>query len=444
MLNSILLYTYTYMKNTNSNIYFWFKTILGGFIGALICVLFVSAVYFQGVSKDWFLAPDLVPEQKNEVKKENVITSDLPTLQTYPSYLDEDQPIVSVVKKASPAVVSIIISEKLTWYEKLLGNETVGGWSLQDFILRKIFGDQKIDFKTIEDTQKDFVDVGGGSGFFVTSDGLIVTNKHVVAEEDAKYTVFTSDGQEHEATVIARDPQYDVALIKIEGNNYPKLTLADSDLVQVGETAIAIGNALGEFQNSVSAGVISGLGRSVIAGDEGSDEVETLDQVIQTDAAINLGNSGGPLLNIYGEVVGINVAIIDGSQNIGFALPSNSVIDTIRSVEKTGKIIRPYLGVLYVQLTPELVKINDLSTKEGAIVLKDDYGQAAVLPDSPADKAGIKEFDIITKIDNEAVTEYRPLSSIIDSHAVGDTIVITFVRNGVEQKKTVVLESISK
>lgn len=437
----------------------WLKAVIAGFVGALICMLIGAVVYGKfSDDKDVTTKDDQIVAEDGD---QNSTSDDyaegdrnVNVKRTINSGLEYDsigigtlsnpsQPIVSVVQKANPAVVSIVISEKPTWYQKLLLQEEGKEFSLQDFILKKIYGEKNLEFKSSLNPESDFIDVGGGSGFFVTSDGLIVTNKHVVSEEDAKYRVFTYDGEEYPAYVVARDPQYDIALIRVVGEDFPKLTLANSDYIRVGQTAIAIGNALGEFQNSVSAGVISGLGRTIEAGDAFGDYTEVLSEVIQTDAAINLGNSGGPLLNIAGQVVGINVAIVDGSQNIGFAIPSNQVIDTIDSVERTGKIDRPYLGVTFVQLTRELITLNNIKVGFGAIVYSEDESVDAVAPNSAADKAGIKQMDIITRINGDYVSEFSPLDALIAQYEVGDTITITLVRDGKEMEVEATLGSVS-
>lgn len=223
----------------------------------------------------------------------------------------QESHVISTVKRTNPAVVAITITKDVPVFEQF-DFGPFGGLFGQDFFAPQFNGG----------TERR--EVGGGSGFFVSSDGYIVTNRHVVSDRSADYAVFTNDGKSHSATIAALDPDMDVAILKIEGTGYSYLEFGDSDTLEVGQTAIAIGNALGEFRNTVSVGVVSGLGRSVVAGDT-QGNVETLEKVIQTDAAINPGNSGGPLLDLRGRVIGVNVAIVSGSQNIGFALPSNDV-----------------------------------------------------------------------------------------------------------------------
>ncbi|HEY4494398.1 MAG TPA: trypsin-like peptidase domain-containing protein [Candidatus Paceibacterota bacterium] len=237
--------------------------------------------------------------------------------------------VINAVKKTNPAVVSIIISKEVPKYE-LVPGQTENPFG-------DLFPGFNLSIPEYRQNGTEKKQIGGGSGFLVSTDGLIVTNKHVVSQTNVEYTVYTNDGKKHPATVIARDPVLDIALIKIEpeaGKNYTYLSLGNSDALEVGQTVIAIGNALAEFRNTVSVGVISGLARTVSAGDS-SGNTELLDHVIQTDAAINPGNSGGPLLDLSGNVIGVNVAVAQGSQNIGFALPINSIKSAILSVKAT-------------------------------------------------------------------------------------------------------------
>ena len=277
----------------------------------------------------------------------------------------------------------------------------------------------------------------------MSSDGLIVTNKHVVDQKDVEYTVFTNDGKKHVASVIARDPILDIALIKVvpsAGKSFPYLSLGDSDSLEVGQSVIAIGNALAEFRNTVSVGVISGLARSITAG-TGSGMTESLDQVIQTDAAINPGNSGGPLLDLSGKVIGVNVAIAQGSQNIGFALPINSVKSAIESVKSTGKIIRPYLGLRYLVINAQIKEKNNLTVDYGVLVKAGaSADELAVIPGSPADKAGIVENDIILEIDGIKLDDKTNLASVIRGKSVGQIINLKILHRGEEKNISVTLE----
>src|SRR5581483_9891618 len=305
----------------------------------------------------------------------------------------EEALTVNAVKKANPAVVSIVISKDIPMYQQQSN-------PFNDFFGNNFFnpfGSLPSPPPQQQGTQRQ--EIGGGSGFLVSSDGLIVTNKHVVSDTTADYTVFTNDGQQHTAKVVARDPSNDVAIIKIDGTGYPSLQFGSSDQLRIGQTVLAIGNPLGEFQNTVSKGIVSGLSRSITAGDL-TGTSEELTNVIQTDAAINPGNSGGPLVDLNGNVVGVNVATVIGSQNIGFALPSKLVQSVAESVQKTGHIVRPYIGVRYQPITPALQQQMSLPVNYGALVTHgQNPGDAGVIPGSPADAAGIKEGDIILEVD---------------------------------------------
>jgi serine protease Do len=349
----------------------------------------------------------------------------------------EDQ-VVQVVKSASPAVVSIIISKDLSLiqqqnpYWDFFG----GQWPFGD-----LFGQTPQSTSQPSNgsgTQKQ--EIGGGTGFIVSSDGLILTNKHVVEDTQADYTVLTNDGQKYTAKVLARDPVQDLAIIKIEKTNLPTLKFGDSDKIEIGQSVIAIGNALGEFRNTVSLGVISGLQRSIAASSDFGQSAEQLENVIQTDAAINPGNSGGPLIDLAGDVVGINVAVAQGAQSIGFALPANIAKRDIDQVKKTGKISVPYIGVRYVLITPELKQQNNLTVDYGALILRgQSSGELAIVPGSPADRAGLVENDIILEADGKKITTENTLSQIIQEHNVGDAMTLKILHAGQEKTIRVVL-----
>ncbi|GMU74308.1 MAG: hypothetical protein AMXMBFR44_5050 [Candidatus Campbellbacteria bacterium] len=339
--------------------------------------------------------------------------------------------VVNTVKKTNPAVVAITVSKNVPVYERYL--ERVPS-PFEDF-----FGGFTI--PQLRQNGTELREVGGGSGFLVSADGYIVTNRHVVADESAEYTVFANDGKKYDAKVIARDPALDLAIIKINGSGFPHLTFADSDKLEVGQSVIAIGNALAEFRNTVSVGVVSGLSRSIVASDSLGRNAEALDQLIQTDAGINHGNSGGPLLNLSGEVIGVNVAIAEGAENIGFAISGNSVKSVVESVQKTGKIVRPYLGVRYVEITEEIKEKNKLSVDHGVLVQRGAaVSDLAVIPGSPADKAGIVENDIVLEIDGIKLTPEQSLASIIRTKKVGDSVRLKINHKGEEKTVTVKLE----
>lgn len=344
--------------------------------------------------------------------------------------LDDQQKensVISAVSKARPAVVSIVATKNVSAIE--LPSNLLGPW-------QNLFPQFFLQQENIEGRRE----VGSGSGFIISSDGLIVTNRHVVSDTGAEYKVLLNNAKEYSAKVLAKDPVLDVAFIKIEASGLPYLNLADSDQLQVGQTVIAIGNALGEFQNTVSVGVVSDLERSIVAGNNFW-EREYLDKVIQTDAAINPGNSGGPLLNLQGDVVGINVAVVEGSSSIGFSLPINSVKSAVESVKTSGKIARPYLGIRYIPVTEELKTKNNLSVNYGILVQKGQTASdLAVVPGSPADRAGIRENDIILEIDGQKIDEKQSFVNLIRSKSIGDTIKVKILSGGVEKMLTIKLD----
>jgi len=391
------------------------------------CVIGVSVVaisfqYFPEQAEkfsQYFKIPQFqIPEAKNTQLHENLYTSDV-------SY---EQAIIDTVKSASPSVVSIVISKNLPVYEQQWVNP---------------FGDNSpFDFQIPQYVQKGskLQEVGAGSGFIVSEDGLILTNKHVVSDKAAEYTVFTNDGQKYSAKVLALDPVQDLAVVRIQSSQkFQPVKLGDSSGIQLGQTAIAIGNALGEFRNTVSVGIISGLGRTVSASNQTGSFSETLEGIIQTDAAINAGNSGGPLLNLKGEVIGINTAMAQGAENIGFAIPINMAKKDIEQVVKTNKIVYPFLGVRYVLIDTDVKQKYNLSADYGALVLRGNNGEAAVTVGSGADKAGIKANDVILEINSEKITQNNKLAQIIGKYNPGDKITLKILRDNKEQNVDVVL-----
>jgi serine protease Do len=277
---------------------------------------------------------------------------------------------------------------------------------------------------------------GAGTGFIITSDGLIVTNKHVVSSDSATYTVVTTDGKSYDAKVQARDPFNDLAILKIEATGLPVIDLGDSDGVEVGQWVIAIGNAFGEFNNSVSVGVVSAKNRKLST--EGSQELTGL---LQTDAAINPGNSGGPLVNIKGQVVGINTAIASTtgeSSGVGFAIPINAVKKAIDSVRKTGTIQRPMLGVRYVNIDKSVSEQLRLTVDHGALVRGTDAAPG-VVADGPADKAGLQENDIILELNGERIDEDHQLANLLVKYSPNEEVSLKILRAGKEMNIKVIL-----
>lgn len=316
----------------------------------------------------------------------------------------EGEVIADIAQKVSPSVVSILTEQKRT--------------------VNSYYGTQQLSGQA------------AGTGLIIAADGLVLTNKHVVPEGTSAVTVVASDGTRYSnVDILGRDPLNDLALLQIKDvKDLKPAALGDSDAVRTGQKVVAIGNALGQFQNTVTSGIISGVGRPVEAGDELGSTTEQLTNLFQTDAAINSGNSGGPLLNYSGEVIGINTAVAQDAQNIGFAIPINEAKGIITSAEKTGKISRPFLGVRFTTITAALAKDKNLPTDTGALVSD---GQDAVVPGSPAEGAGLKPADIITKINNVTLNDRRPLDSVIGRYSVGDTVSLTVIRNG----KTITLKA---
>ena len=315
----------------------------------------------------------------------------------------EEQAIISVVERVLPAVASIIIEKQYTH--------------------PAFFPDGE---------EPELVEIGGGTGFFITEDGLMLTNKHVVSDEDAVYTVITNSGEEYVAEVVARDAFLDIALLQVDGEGFPTLAFGDSDLIDVGQTAIAIGNSLSEFQNSVTKGIISGIDRTILAGD-GFGESELIQEAIQTDAAISEGNSGGPLINLFGQVIGVNTAVSNEGQSIGFAIPINEAKSIIDDVIEFGRIVRPWIGVRYQTITESVQEEYILPVSQGALIVPEEElypGESSVIPGSPAAEAGIQPGDVILSVNDDLLTESFILSDAIHQYEPDDVVVLSILRNG--------------
>lgn len=311
----------------------------------------------------------------------------------------EESVVVDTVKKVGPSVVTVA--------EKSIATQG-----------RMRFGPFLFD---TPDSQRIPQVQNIGSGFVVTEDGLVVTNKHVVSDTSSKFQIITQNDKKYDVAKIYRDPLNDVAILKIDPSQNPSekikpLTLGNSSNLEVGQFVVAIGTALGEFKNTVTTGVISGLGRGITAGSDFQGFAEQIDNVIQTDAAINPGNSGGPLLNSAGQVIGVNTAVSSQGQNIGFALPINVIKDSLKNFNQTGQFNRPYLGVEYRMVTRDYALQNDIP--EGAYV-------SNIVPGSPAEKGGIESGDIITKIDGKKIAGTQgELAGIISNKKVGDSLTV--------------------
>ena len=338
--------------------------------------------------------------------------------------LKEENAVIDVVDKVTPSVV------------------TIGVKKTQRIINRDSFLFDPFSFFSNPQSQPEIeekkIEQDIGSGFILTKEGLVVTNKHVVSDVKANYSVITNSDEELVVEKIYRDPVNDLAILKVSPSASSGLTpieLGDSDNLKVGQVVVAIGTALGEFRSTVTTGVISGLGRGINAGARFGGMSEELNNVIQTDAAINPGNSGGPLLNSFGEVIGVNVAVSQAGENIGFAIPINIVKDSIDNFEATGKFSRPYMGVRYQMLDKKTAILN--SVPQGAYLVE-------VVLDSPAQRAGLTEGDIVTEINKVKLSEKQGLAEVIGGNKVGDEVSLKVYRNGEIVEIKVKLEEVSQ
>jgi S1-C subfamily serine protease len=400
-----------FLRNQMFKFSFWmviltiFLSSLFGFLAGMI------AVNYFHFNKLFIPLIQQVPGYKQLFSPEEL--KNLPqTLKT------DERTIVEVVEKVSPSVVNIVATR-----------------DLPEFIFPLDFG---FDFPEMRQERRE---VGFGSGFIVSADGLILTNRHVVEDERAEYTVVLLDGSRFPAKVIARDRIRDLALLRVQAEKLlPVVSLGNSDDLRLGQTVIAIGNVLGEFQNSVSVGVVSGLGRTITA--RGGGLVMRMEDVIQTDAAINPGNSGGPLLNSRGEVIGINTAMGIGVENIGFSIPINQAKKAIQEVKEHGRILHPFLGLRWVAINQRVQRENNLPVDYGAWVVRGPRGEPAIFPKSAAERAGIQENDIILELNNKKITLENSLGKIITKYNPGDKVILKILRNQREKIKEAILGEI--
>jgi len=326
-------------------------------------------------------------------------------------------PIAKIAKKVCPAVITVLVSKDLPKVEDFY-SFPFGG---KEYIMPKNNGNKE----NLESTQ-----IGGGSGFIISKDGYIITSNHVVADMNADYTVIIEPTKKFPAKVLSRNPINDLAILKIDALNLPYIEMTDSDKIEIGQEVLAVGNALGEFTDTLSAGIVSGLSRYITAFGGIENQTQNLRGLIQTDAAINPGNSGGPLVNMQGQVIGINTATIMGAQNIGFAIPINYAKKDLQEVKKFGKILVPFLGIKYVLISKEMAKANKLPVEDGAIVVREALGESPVIKNSSADKAGIREFDILIYCNGEKITLENPLAHILQKCPIGRETTFEILRNG--------------
>ena len=287
-----------------------------------------------------------------------------------------------------------------------------------------------------EHQNESVVEASGGSGFIVSADGIILTNQHVISDEEPFFVTLT-DEKKFPASILAKDPAGDLAIIKIEAENLPVAPLGTAKHLELGETVVAIGNAYGQFTNTASAGSISGHSRSLMAQID-EQHAEELFGLIQTDAAINPGNSGGPLINLKGEVVGINVAMIVGAQSLSFAVPVDIAIRDLEELKKFGHIRKPYIGIKYLPITDNIQRELGLEANSGALISSQGHKDQAVEPNSPAEKAGLQKGDIIVAVNGKEVTQHEPFGAHLTKAQVGATLILTILRN--KHKKDVAVQ----
>jgi len=323
-------------------------------------------------------------------------------------------PLVKIAKKVCPAVITIVVSKDVSKVE---------GYYLVPM------GDQSTMVPKVNDSHEK-TKVGGGSGFIVSSDGYILTCSHVVDDTDASYTAIVDPEHKYSCQVLAKDPLIDVAILKVEASNLPALEMGDSADIQLGEDVLAIGNPMGEFDDTLSAGIVSGLSRRITAYGGSKMHETSLRGLIQTDAAINPGNSGGPLVNMSSQAIGVNTAMVMGAQNLGFAIPINYARNMFEEVLKYGKLKRPFMGIRYVILNPEIAQANKLPVDYGALIVRETFGEPAVVKGSAADRAGLKEYDIILEFDGQKISPEKLLTDVLQDCKVGDQLPMTVLREG--------------
>ena len=406
------------------------KNVREAIANSALSILILSFVAgFGGAVLALYVAPEFLP---NITQPGKFVLEESPQIEEkgngdaqYTPQTAGEGRIVGIVEAVSPSVVSVVATKDVPVFEQFFTQP---------------FGDLFPNFKVPELRQNGIEEqeISAGSGF-VAASNIVVTNRHVVSDTTARYTVITNEGKKFDAEVIARDPIEDLAYLRVSNLNLTVLPFGESNALIRGQTVIAIGNALGEFQNSVSTGVVSGLQRTITAGGPGA-ETEVLRELIQTDAAINPGNSGGPLLNLSGQVIGVNVARATNADNIGFAIPINHIKNAVSQITETGNVKYPFLGVRFLIITPDIQKQNSLPVDFGAWIVRGNAaGEVAVTPGSAADRAGIAENDIILEINSERITAQNPLANIIAKLKVGDSITLKVLSRGEEKTLTITL-----
>jgi len=386
-----------------------FKIFITSLLLSIFFLILIIFGVYVGRTQDLGFLEKYLPA--SEISQTKIITGDNSTV-------DESQcsaSTTSMVDELSESVVTVSI-------KKLQIKPGTGG----AFNLFNIFG---LSPRFQPNTKPEYEEVQQniGTGFVVGKDKLVITNKHVVADTNAEYKIIDKDDNEYQVTKIFRDPGNDIAILQVENLNLNSIALGDSDKIKVGQDVVAIGTALGEFRHTVTTGVISGLGRDITTSDAFGRSVESLENIIQTDAAINPGNSGGPLIDRCGRVVGINVAVSQNAENIGFAIPINVAKDVIDNFEKTGKFERAFLGVRYTVISEQAALMNEVP--RGAYVME-------IVPGSSAEEAGIQKGDIITKFDGKDVIK-QDLSTLISQKRAEDKVKIELYRWSEDKTSTI-------
>ncbi|MBI4129995.1 trypsin-like peptidase domain-containing protein [Candidatus Roizmanbacteria bacterium] len=374
---------------------------------ALIVILLAVGISSGYFGFNWQTLNNQIREKTGETVER---IEKLPSGETV-RVVNEESVVIDVVEKVNPSVVTVGVERQR---------------SVMEFDPRDPFGFFQQPRQRSSETEK--ADIG--SGFILSADGLIVTNKHVVSQSGVKYSVITSDNKTYEVKNIYRDPANDVAIVKIDASGLKTVELGNSDQIKVGQMVIAMGTPLGEFRGTVTKGIVSGLGRGITAGSPLEGFAEELDNVIQTDAAINPGNSGGPLLNSSGQVIGVNTAVASGAENIGFALPINLVKEALDNFKVTGSFDRAFLGVSYSMLSRDTALLNEVP--EGAYVRE-------VVEGSAAEKAGIQQGDIITYFDGQRIKADDGLATLINKKKIGDRVTVKIWRDEEEKDLTVTM-----
>lgn len=396
----------------------------------LVFALLISIFLGLNIGKAFILDSQASDNDANVLQSESInVVKDEYIIQT-----EQENMVISAVEKSMSSVVSIIIKKTSgEIYDEYLKDDP-----FENFFKNLIPDYGELNLPKDKNALKQ---IGAGTGFIVSENGLIITNKHVIEDDKAVYSILTNEGEAYDVEILSKNPVQDIAILKIkntEDKNFEALRLGNSSSLKLGQSVIAIGNALGEFQNSVSVGVVSGLQRNVLA--QGNGTFESLEDIIQTDAAINRGNSGGPLLNLRGEVIGINTAVSMGGENIGFAIPINKAKRDLEQVLNQGRIAYPFVGIRYVIIDEEYASDQDLSVNYGALIVKSKKGEdSSIIPNSPAEKAGLREEDIILELDEQKISKNNTLTKIIQNYFPGDKVTLKFLRNEQEFSTVITL-----